>query len=229
MSTPRFPANPFTDIVPRRGATSSKSGLDTYRRLAAVEQTVASNTSVDMDSLNLYRALGSSIKAWTYDPGFLETTTATHTATLTSGTIYAAAVYLPSPATITGACTYTAIAGVGTWTRGRIGVYDAAGNVLARNNNSLTLWKATGFDQIPFSSTVNLDRGLYYILLINVRSTTTTTPSLASRNGQTELQNVLTTTANPRTMALAGQADLVTSYNFTTFSASSGARWMGLY
>lgn len=230
MSTPRFPTNPFTDVVPRRGATSSKAGFDTYRRLAAVEQAVSSNTSVDMDSLNLYRALGAGVRAWTYDPGFLETTVATHTGTLTSGTIYAAAVYLPSPATITGVLTYTSTAGVGTWTRGRVAVYDANGSTrLAWNNNDLTLWKTLGLNQIPFTGTVDLDRGLYYVALINVRSATTTTPAIASRNGQTDLQNLLVDAKYPRTMALAGQADLQTSYDFSTFTLSSGARFMGLY
>lgn len=230
MSAPQYPPNPFTDVVPRRGATSSKSGVDVYRRLAALEQAYAANTGVDMDSLNLYRALGSDIKAWSFDPGFCETTTATHTAALTSGTIYAVAVYLPAPATITGLCTHTAIAGVGTWTRGRVAVYNVSGSSrLAWNTNSLTVWKTLGMNQIPFDAPVNLDRGIYYCALINVRSATTTAPSLSSRNGYAELQNVLTTTAAPRAIALAGQADLVSSYDWTTFGTSAGARWMGLY
>jgi len=229
MSTPRFRQNPFIDQVPRRGATSSKAGLDTYRRLASVEQAVSANTGVDMDSLNLYRALGSGILAWAFDPGFCETTTATHTGVLISGSIYTVAVYLPAPATVTGVCTHVSIAGVGTWTRGRVAVYDTAGNRLAWNNNNLSLWKSLGMQQEPFDAPVQLNRGVYYISLINVRSATTTAPSLTSRNGHADLQNVLTTAAFPRAMTIAAQSDLVTSYDFSTFTLSSGSRWAGLY
>lgn len=229
MSTPRFRPNPFTDQVPRRGSTSSKAGLDTYRRLAAIEQAVSANTGVDMDSLNLYRSLGSDLLAYSYDPGFCETTLATHSGALASGSIYATAVYLPARATVTGAITHVATAGVGTWTRGRIGIYDVAGNVLERNNNDLSLWKSTGLIQEPFNAPVDLERGVYYVLYINVRSATTTTPALTSRNGYSELQNVLTQTAFPRAMVLTGQSDLGTSYAFSSFSLSTGSRWVGLY
>lgn len=229
MSTPRFPANPFTDIVPRRGATSSKSAWDTYRRLAGIEQAVSANTSVDMDSLNLYRALGSTLKAWSYDPGYCETTAATHSGQLASGTIYTVAVYLPAPATITGVCTHTAIAGVGTWTIGKAAIFDTAGTRLAVSANDASAWKALNLNQIPMSATVDLDRGVYYCAVLNVRSATTTAPSLTSRNGYSDLQNVLTSSSFPRAAFKTGETDIQSSYTWSTFSLSTGSRWMGLY
>lgn len=229
MSTPRFPTNPFTDVVPRRGATSSKSGLDTYRRLAGIEQAVSANTSVDMDSLNLMRAMGSTIKAWSFDPGFCETTTATHTGQLASGTIYMVAVYLPAPATVTGVCTHTAIAGVGTWTIGKAAIFNTAGTRLAVSNNDTAAWKSLNLNQIPMSATVDLDRGVYYCAVLNVRSATTTAPSLTSRNGYSDLQNVLTAASFPRAAFKTGETDIQASYTLSGFSLSAGARWMGLY
>jgi hypothetical protein len=229
MSNPRFPANPFTDMVPRRGATSSKSGLDTYRRLASVEQAVSSNTSVDTDSLNLMRAMGSTVLGWSYDPGFCETTTATHTGQLASGTLYVVAVYLPTPATVTGVLTHTAIAGVGTWTIGKAAIYDTAGTRLAVSANSTTIWKSLNLNQIPMSATVDLDRGVYYCAVLNVRSTTTTAPSLTSRNGYSDLQNVLTAANYPRAAFITGQTDMPASITLSSFSLSTGSRWMGLY
>lgn len=229
MTTPRFRPNPFTDQVPRRGSTSSKSGLDTYRRLAAVEQAVSANTGVDMDSLNLYRALGADVLAWSYDPGFCETTTATHTGQLASGTLYVVAVYLPSPATVTGVLTHTAIAGVGTWTIGKAAIYNTAGTRLAVSANSTTIWKTANLNQIAMSSTVDLDRGIYYCAVLNVRSTTTTAPSLTSRNGYSDLQNVLTASSYPRAAFITGQTDMPASLTLSSFSLSTGSRFMGLY
>jgi hypothetical protein len=228
MSTPRFPPNPFTDLVPRRGATSSLAGLDTYRRLAALEQSVAANTSVDTDSLNLVRAMGSSVRAWAFDPGYC-TTASTNTAIVATGILYAVAVYLPSPATVTGVLTHTATAGVGTWTIGKAAIFDSSGTRLAVSNNSTTIWKSTGLNQIAMSSTIDLDRGVYYCAFLNVRSATTTAPELSSRNGYAALQNLLTDADVPRAAAITGQSDMPTSITLSALTPSTATRWTGLY
>lgn len=232
MSTPRFRPNPFTDMVPRRGATSSKAGLDTYRRLAAVEQTIGANMSVDTDSLNLYRAMGSGVLAWTYDPGYCINATvsaSSHTMEMLSGYMYLGAVYLPSPATVTGVATYCTTAGVGTWTRGKIAILSATGTRLAFCNTDASLWKSTGLIQKPLFSPIDLDRGLYYAACLNVRSATTTIPKLAARAGYSDLQNLLTQTGLFRSGVITGQSDIADPYDLTTASLSQTAFWAAFY
>lgn len=228
MSTPQFPPNPFTDIVPRRGGTSSKAGFDTYRRIASVEQTLGANSSVDMDCLNLYRTMGSGVLAYSSDPGTI-LSTADYKLTMASGTAYFQAVYLPAPATVTGVLSYTVTAGVGTWTTGKAAIYDTTGARLAISNNDTALWKTLGLNQIPMSSTIDLDRGVYYCAVLNVRSATTTAPQIAGHSGYTELQNLLTASAYPRSFAFTGQTDLLASYTLSSGILGNNARWMGLY
>lgn len=229
MSAPRFPTNPFTDIVPRRGATSSKAGLDTYRRLAAMEQTMAANTSVDTDALNLYRSLGSSILGFTFDPGALGNTTDNSVA-LTSATMYLGAIYLPAPATLTGVTTYCETAGVGTWGITRVGLYGVDGTRLALSLSDTSAWKATGFYSKDFSATYDADRGLYYAAILNIRTATTTAPKLASRNAfASGLQSLRTAAAFPRVTSFTGQTDLPTSVTLSSGSITTASRWMGLY
>lgn len=229
MSTPRFPANPFTDIVPRRGATSSKAGLDTYRRLSAVEQAVGANTSVDTDALNLMRALGSSIIGWTFDPGVCTNAT-DNTAALGSGTLFLYAVYLPSPATITGVSTYVQTAGVGTWGINKVALYGADGTRLAQSASDTSAWKALGLYDRAFSATYDADRGLYYIALLHIRTATTTIPRLASRNSfATTLANVRTASSFPRAAFFSAQTDMPASLTLSSATLSNVQLWMGLY
>lgn len=229
MSTPRFRPNPFIDLVPRRGATSSKAGLDTYRRLASVEQSVSANTSVDTDALNLYRALGSSILGFTFDPGICGNTTDNSFA-LTSGTVYLGAIYLPSPATITGITTYCETAGVGTWGITRVGLYDADGNRVALSASDLTAWKTVGFYDRDFSAAYDAERGIYYAAILNIRVSTTTAPKLAGRIAfASGLQSVRTSAAFPRVISFASQTDLPSSLTLSSGSALTASRWMGFY
>lgn len=229
MSTPQFPPNPFTDIVPRRGSTSSKAGLDTYRRLASAEQAIQTNSNVDTDSLNMYRAMGSSVLAYAYDPGDITSDTTYHASGMTSGTIYMSAVYLPTPATITGVLSYTIVAGVGTWTIGKAAVFDSSGTRLAISANLTSLWKTTGLNQIPVTGTTALDRGLYYVGILNVRSATTTAQTIATRSSYVDLQNLLTNANYPRAVAFGSQTDIAGSYTLSTGIVANNHRWLGLY
>lgn len=228
MSTPRFPANPFTDIVPRRGATSSKAGPDTYRRLANVEQALGANASVDVDALNMMRAMNADLIGWAYDPMTI-IDTADYRSTLASGSTYITAIYVPAPATVTGILNYTTVAGVGTWTIGKAGIYSIDGTLLRSSANSFSRWKATGITEIPLTSTVFLDRGIYYAAMLNVRSTTMTAPSIAGQAGFSTLMNVRTASGIPRFGVGTGKTDLTTGENFSTYSLSTNARWAAFY
>lgn len=227
MSTPRFRPNPFTDIVPRRSATSSKSGLDIYRRLTAMEQAVAANTSVDTDALNMMRLMGASVRAWAYDPSVIADD-ALFRAELSNQVAYALAMYLPSPATITGLMTHVQVAGVMTQTTGQVAVYDAAGTRLAISTHDANLWKTTGLVEKAFPSTIDLDRGLYYGVFLSVRSSTTTAPQLSARGKFAELNNVKTVTAFRRAI-FANATSLPSLIDFSPWSSSAAMRWCGLY
>ena len=182
----------------------------------------------DTDELNLYRALGSSLLTYPFDPGGLVSTT-DHSLTLTNQTTYLVAVYLPTPATATGLCYYVETAGVGTWTTAKVGIYDASGTRLAQSTNDTSLLKATGFIQKAFSATVELDRGVHYLAVLRDASATTTTPKLAGRTAfAADLTNLLTASSYPRSTSFTGQTDLSASLTLSS-GAPVGTRWLGLY
>lgn len=237
MSRPRFRHSSPADLIARRGATSHRAGLDSPRRLANVESALQSGIGVDTDELNIYRVLGSSLLTYNFDPGVIVNTTDYSTlftsASGTSGTAYFMAVYLPVPATVTGVATIQTIQGSGTFTIGRVGVYSATGTRLCYSNNDTALWKSAAgtLVQTPLvNGTMTLDRGLYYIALLNCRSATTTAPQIGSRNTlYTASANVLTQAANPRFVAFTAQSDLAASYTWTGGTLGNITRWVGLY
>lgn len=230
MTRPRFRHAAPADLVTRRGATTHRVGPDQARRLANAENALQSSIGVDTDELNLYRALGSSLLAYNFDPGILFNTS-DHVLSLTTGTVYFMAVYLPVPTTVTGVGFYVQTAGVGTWsaTGNRVGLYSSAGTRLAMSGSDSTYFTSTGFKQRAFTATLNADRGLYYIAIMNSRSATTTTPGIAGRAGfATSTQNLLTAAAFPRCVQ-AADTDLSASYTFSSGTLNSGQRWACLY
>ena len=229
MSRPFLPPNAFTDTVPRRGATSSHAGLDVYRRLEALERGFTAHIANDTDELNMYRALGSRLLTYPFDPGMCVNTT-NHSIVLTNQQLFLVAVYLPSPATATGVCYYVETAGVGTWTTAKIGIYSAAGTRLAQSTNDTSLLKATGFIQKAFSATVSLERGIYYLAMLRNASVTTTTPKIVARDAfATTLQNVLCNASYPRATSFAAKTDLDASLTLSSGSLNTATRWLGLY
>lgn len=229
MGKPFFRDNAFTDQVPRRGAASSKAGLDNYRRLDAVERGFAGHISNDTDELNLYRALGSTLLTYTFDPGLMANTT-DHSGVLSDGLLYLAAMYLPKRATATGLAYYVETAGVGTWTTAKVAILSKSGTRLAVSTNDTALCKATGLIQKGFSSTVDLEKGLYYAAIMIDWSAVTTSPKLGSRNTfASSLTNLLCASTNPRACTFSGQTDISSSYTLSSGTLSSAQRWFGLY
>ena len=227
MSRPYFrtPA----DQVPRRGATSHRAGFDQARRVDNLERGFMGQIANDTDELNMYRALGSSILTYPYDPGGLVSTT-DDSQSLTNQLTFLTAVYLPTPATATGVCYYVETAGVGTWTTAKVGIYDASGTRLAQSTNDTSLLKATGFIQKAFSATVDLDRGVHYLAILRDASATTTTPTIAGRTAfSSALANLLTSSSYPRALSFSGQTDLASSYTLSSGTLGAGQRWLGLY
>lgn len=215
MSRPYHRPKPFTDLVARRGATSHKAGFDQARRIDNVERALSSHVGNDTAELNLYRALGSTVLTYTFDPCILVNTT-DHTGGLTTGTTYASAVYLPQRATITGMGVYVETAGVGTWTICKVGLYSAAGTRLAVSTNDTSLYKSTGVTEKAFSSTYDAEKGIYYVAINNTRSATTTMPRLATRRTfSSGLVNLRTSSSYPRSVAMT-DTDLSASYTWSS-------------
>lgn len=230
MSRPRFRNRAFSDHVARRGATTHRAGLDPARRLANTEAALQSGIGLDTDELNLYRALGSSLLTYNFDPGMCANAT-DHQAPLTTGNVYLQAVYLPTPATVTGVAYYVNTAGVGTWNASgnKVGVYSAGGTRLAVSANDSTKFTSTGFKQFAFTGTVDLDRGVHYLAIVNSRSATTTSPQIACRTSfATTLGSVLTAASFPRGCAFV-DTDLAVSYTLSAGNISSVQRWLALY
>lgn len=109
------------------------------------------------------------------------------TVTPTTGVFHLTAHYLDKAATITGVGMSTTIAGVYTATGfNGVCVYSVSGGTLTRQaisaGSSTTLWKAVGNTQIPFTGTVNLAAGPYFIGILWNRSAVTTAPTWAAEN-----------------------------------------------
>lgn len=229
MSRPRFRHTAPTDMIARRGATTHRVGLDASRRLSNVEAALQSSIGVDTDELNLYRALGSTLLTYNFDPATCANAT-DNSAQLASGLSLLQAVYLPVPATVTGVATYAWANSSGTWTIGRSAIYSASGTRLAYTGNDTSAWKTAGLYQQPLTTgQTDFDRGLYYIGIINVRSATTVIPTVASRNYPTAvLGNVLTPSSLPRAVYFS-DTDLSASYTLSSGTLSLAHRWVALY
>jgi hypothetical protein len=229
MSKPYFRGAENQNRIPRRGATSHKAGFDQHRRLDNAERGFTGHISNDTDELNMYRALGATILTYPFDPGDLIDTT-NHALGLTNQVNYLVAAYLPHAVTATGICYYVQTAGIGTWTTAKIGIYSSAGTLLASSSNDTALLKATGFIQKAFSSTVALEKGVYYLAVVLNASVLTTAPKLAGRNSfATNLANVLCGSSTPRATSITGATDLATPLTLSSGTLNTGTRWLGLY
>lgn len=229
MSKPYFRGAENQNRIPRRGATSHKAGFDQHRRLDNVERGFTGHISNDTDELNIYRSLGSSILTYPYDPGGLWDTT-NDVAAFANQVNYLVAVYLPHAVTATGVCYYVQTLGAGTWTTAKIGIYSSTGTLLASSTNDTALFKATGFIQKAFSSTVSLEKGVYYLSALINASVFTTAPLLAGRKAfANTLSNVLTGSSNPRATTFTGATDLASSLTLSSGTLPVSTRWLGLY
>ena len=147
-----------------------------------------------------------------------------------AGTIFYYAIWVPQATTISNVLCQVTTAGV-TITNCYMGLYSTAGTQLAVTANLSTTLNSTGTKIIPFTSSVAVSAGLYYIGYLV--GTAATAPAYSGA-GSTPVMNVgATYTAN----ALTGGARAMTGAASTTAlpspmtgtpTAANNAPWFGL-
>ena len=147
-----------------------------------------------------------------------------------AGTIFYYAIWVPQATTISNVLCQVTTAGV-TITNCYMGLYSTAGTQLAVTANLSTTLNSTGTKIIPFTSSVAVSAGLYYIGYLV--GTAATAPAYSGA-GSTAVMNVgATYTAN----ALTGGARAMTGAASTTAlpspmtgtpTAANNAPWFGL-
>lgn len=160
---------------------------------------------------------------------------------LSSGSIYFAAIYVPASTTVTGLRTITSLASAFTTSSNYNGMglysYDGAGtlNIVASSSNSPTIWSTSGGTIIErnFSSLITLSPGPYYIGLLYNRTIQTVAPSLAG-TGVTITSTNLATMDFTNSATLYGVASgtytsLPTSLALSTITTSTSPIYVAIY
>jgi hypothetical protein len=161
--------------------TLTTTGTSSAATLTGSTLNIPNYASNLMDaSLNIYKALGSSVKAQPFSIDRLSTTVA-----LSSGQIRFVPVWLPTAQTITGVKWYQATAGSYTSNNyNGVGLFTYSGGTLtlvASSTDDGTIWTTTSqtWGSKAFSSTYNAAAGLYFIGYIYSSSAQTTAPAIA--------------------------------------------------
>jgi len=144
---------------------------------------------------------------------------------LTSGTVYLHKLWLPAGSTVNNVGWTITTAG-STLTAGRslMGLYNAAGTLLAQTADQSGNWTSTGFKlpalTAPLAITVS---GYYYVGLLSVG---TTPPTGASSPGLQTTYNANTTGAGLRhAVGATGQTALPSSITMSSNTSTSVSTW----
>lgn len=192
----------------------------------------AANTLLISKSLNIYAALGSSIKGeGLIDAG--EIVTASNMQT--SGTVYFVPIYLPAATTITGfkwvqntAGNYTA----GSYNGG--GLYSYSGGTLtlvASSTDDGAIWtQASGTTgSKAFSTPYNAASGVYYLGVLWTSTATTTTPSLKSASGLSGSTGFDFANNARLYVQKTGQTSLPATIAMSTLTGNNVQYWFAVY
>lgn len=173
------------------------------------------------------KELGTSIKAW--PPGNLPLTQA-GSQSMVSGTIVYTVEYVPSPVTLTGVQFVLTVSGVYTSTGYNgfalfsINTGTGALTQIAATTSSTTLWSAgVGFNNIPFSSTIAVNEGVYVVAALYQNSAQVTAPAVNTLNMQ---HSNYGSRDFPNNIKLVGTSSGTTIPTSINFSAIAGLAWI---
>jgi hypothetical protein len=183
-----------------------------------------------------FAALGSAIKAQSIDCNLQQATTSL---TLTTGFVRYMAVYLPTPATLTGVKLLMRTKGSYTANNNnRVGLYSYSAGTLtlvASSANDGTLWQTATSGtlfSVPFSSTYAAAAGVYFVGFIYSSSAQTTAPVIGA--GVTLPVSAQTsadfTNSAFLTGSISGQTDIATSTQAASgVTAQTTMPWVSVY
>jgi hypothetical protein len=183
-----------------------------------------------------FAALGSAIKAQSIDCNLQQATTSL---TLTTGFVRYMAVYLPTPATLTGVKFLMRTKGSYTANNNnRVGLYSYSAGTLtlvASSANDGTLWQTATSGtlfSVPFSSTYAAAAGVYFVGFIYSSSAQTTAPVIGA--GVTLPVSAQTsadfTNSAFLTGSISGQTDIATSTQAASgVTAQTTIPWVSVY
>lgn len=197
---------------------------------ATITFTQSLNIPVNQN-VRAYRLLGSDILTETLNFPIHYCNTA---GALTDNQIRLSAVTVPNTYTITGVKIYSRVAGVFTADQNnKIGLYSYNAGTLTLIASGTTNWQgaANTFINIPFTNTLSINSGVYFVAAIYNNSAQTTAPSLASG---TALNNAVMASPSLTNGAklyssLSTQNDLPSTINSTGLTASAAPLWFALY
>jgi hypothetical protein len=181
------------------------------------------------NTLNHLRAMGSTVKASSFDPFLL----GVNAFGLSDARVQYQAVYLPYDVTLTGVFWVQQTQGVYTAdANNKVGLYTFDGTTMTRVAESTSdgnVWKATSgsFSQKAFSSTYAASAGLYYVALLFNASAITTTPALYGMTATNSMLYHDLGTGKGFSLGKTGQTDLDATE--TTFSDLGGSYYCGVY
>lgn len=158
---------------------------------------------------------------------------------MVSGTIYWMALYLTSPATITGA--YVPFNRAGNYTasnNNRVGLYSTDGTTLtlvASNADTPTMWTTTSSSMLTqaFTAAYSAPSGLYYMAYLWNSSVTITAPRAVTQTMNGAFVDIGLIGSNIRIGTTAGQTNLPSTQAISGIAHSGGSGqvvpWAGIY
>ena len=192
---------------------------------------VASGTDFNATT---YSALGTPIQAQTLGATASEITVSS---ALTSGRVYAVAVYIPASTTLTGLRWYQAVQGsyTGNNTNG-VALYSVSPlgvlNMVTASTNTSSTWSAASvntYGSTSFAGTYAASAGLYYASFLYNASAQTTPPSLGSTPALVNLGvNTFGVSSRFLTGYIAGTA-FPASSAASSFTTTTVPFWIGVY
>lgn len=146
-------------------------------------------------------------------------------------------VYLPKPATITGAKWYQSTAGVYTANNyNGVGLYSYSGGTLtlvASSTDDGNIWKSSGYQSKAFSGTYAAVEGIYFIAIIYCRSAVSTAPQWGRTDGvlAAGVSSVDFTNSAKLGCNITAQTSLPASQAMSGLSANGTASrlWLAIY
>jgi hypothetical protein len=217
---------------------NANNGQDLHIELGSAPKTVTLKRSGtlldDADAAFGITVAGSALIA---QSNGLNTAILTAITNMTSATLQLVMVNVPAAVTVTGIAFMQSTQGVYTATNyNGVGLYSYNGagtlTLIASSTNNGNIWKTVSgtFHQEPFSATVDLVAGVYWMAALWNGTTITTTPALLSSADGQAMATTLDFPSNAKTYGTVGaQTTLPASQAFSGVAGDLKRMWFALY
>ena len=200
------------DVIATQHAPAANWSNNSKKITSLLSATAATDAPTYAQTNSFWAPRQQNLIAASVDPAL-----STSTLTVTAGTIYYTAVWVPQATTITNIL-YAISTGGGTTANCYVGLYNASGTQLGVSANLGTAWGTTGTYTTAMSSTATISTpGLYYVAFVAGTST-----SLAFRSHATATLANLGATFSANTLAGGGRGMTGATGQTTLPSSVSG-------